>query len=192
MRRDPDALNRFILSLLGLALVALAVWGVGRGAGWFDADHPDQPLLLGDVRRFVARNAHWFWPVVAAAGLLIAVLAAGWLRAQFRLPRQASNDVVVRRPSGTTRIGGDAMAGALEEDVVSSVDRVRKASARVVGDAEDAEIDLRVEVDEDADLTGVRRRIETEVLPRFARAAGLARTTTYLDLRLERGSRQVA
>ena len=192
MRRNPDTLNRILLSALGLALIALSVWGVGRAAGWFDADHPDQSLLLDDVRRFVERNAHWFWPVVGVAGLALALFAGLWLRAQFRLPRQASTDLTVHRPSGTTNISGAGLADALEADVAASVERVRKASARVVGDSEDADIDLRVDVADDADLSAVRRQIESDVLPRFARAAGLARTTVYLDLRLEPGARRVA
>ena len=192
MRRDPDAVNRFVLTLLGLALVALAVWGVGRGAGWFDADHPDQPLLLGDVRRFVTRNASWFWPTAAVVAVVVALLGGLWLRAQFRLPRRANSDVVLHRTTGSTRIDGGGMASALEDDVVSSVERVRKASARVVGDAEDADIDLRVDVSEDADLADVRRQIEEEVLPRFSRAAGLTKTTVYLDLRLDPATRHVA
>ena len=192
MRRDPDTLNRVLLGLVGLALVALSLWGLSRGGGWWSSDHPDQPLLLDGVRRFVGRNASWFWPVVAAGGALLALLGLLWLRAQFRLPRQASSDVVVRRTSGATRLDGGGLAHALEDDVTASIDRVRKASARVVGDAEDADIDLRVDVGDDADLPAVRRQIEAEILPRFARAAGLARTNVYLDLRLQEPTRHVA
>jgi hypothetical protein len=84
------------------------------------------------------------------------------------------------------------MAAALEDDVSHTVERVRRASARVVGELSDVEIDLRVDVGEGTDLAVVRRQIEEEVLPRFARAAGFERSTTYLDLRLEPATRHVA
>ena len=119
MRRDPDRLNRAVLILLALAAIAVGVWGVGRAAGWFDDRQPDQPLLIPSVADYVARNAHWFWPVAAAAAAVICLLALGWLRAQLRLPRPASTDLVIPATDGQIRVQGDALADALRDDVTT-------------------------------------------------------------------------
>lgn len=191
MRRDPDRVNRTILILLALAALGVGVWGVGRAAGWFDDRHPDQALLVPSVADFVARNAHWFWPIAAAAAVLLCLLCLAWLRAQLRLPRPASTDLVIPLPDGHTRVEGDALADALQEDAAASIEAVQRASARVTGDHRELDVDLRVEVEEDADLTEVRSRIESEVLPRFSNAACVLQMTTYLDLRLQPGRRHV-
>jgi hypothetical protein len=191
MRRDPDRLNRAVLILLALAAIAVGIWGVGRAAGWFDDRQPDEPLLIPSVADYVARNAHWFWPVAAAAAAVICVLALGWLRAQLRLPRPASTDLVMPVSDGQIRVQGDALADALRDDVTTSIESVQRASARVTGDNEELDVDLRVEVEEDTDLNDIRGRIESEVLPRFSRMACVMRITTYLELRLQPGGRHV-
>ena len=191
MRRDPDRLNRAVLTLLALAAIAVGVWGVGRAAGWFGDRQPDEPLLIPSVADYVARNAHWFWPVAAASAAVIFVLALGWLRAQLRLPRPASTDLVMSVTDGQIRVQGDALADALRDDVTTSIESVQRASARVTGDNEELDVDLRVEVEEDTDLNDIRGRIESEVLPRFSRMACVMRITTYLELRLQPGGRHV-
>jgi hypothetical protein len=191
MRRDPDRLNRAVLILLALAAIAVSVWGVGRAAGWFDDRHPDQPLLIPSVADYVARNAHWFWPVAAALAAVICLVALGWLRAQLQLPRPASTDLVIPATDGEIRVQGDALAEALQDDVTTNIERVQRASARVTGEHQELDVDLRVEIEEDADLNDVRNRIESDVLPRFSRAACAMKITTYLDLRLQPGNRHV-
>jgi len=191
MRRDPDRLNRAILILLALAVIAVSIWGVGRAAGWFDDRHPDQPLLIPSVADYVARNARWFWPIAAAVAAVICLLALSWLRAQLRLPRPASTDLVIPLADGEIRVQGDALAEALQDDVTTSIEAVNRASARVTGDHQELDVDLRVEVEENADLNDVRTSIETEVLPRFSRAACVTKHTTYLDLRLQPGTRHI-
>jgi len=191
MRRDPDRLNRAVLIILAVAAIAVGIWGIGRAAGWFGDHQPDQPLLIPSVADYVARNAHWFWPVAAAVSVVICVLALAWLRAQLRLPRPASTDLVIQVADGQLRVQGDALADALRDDVTTSIESVQRASARVAGDNQELDVDLRVEVEEDADLNQVRGLIESEVLPRFSRAACVAQITTYLDLRLQPAGRHV-
>jgi hypothetical protein len=196
MRRDPDRLNQTILIALAVAAITVSLWGVGRTDGWFDARDPDQPLLVPTVAAYVARNARWFWPLSALIAVLLCVLSLLWLRAQLRLPRRASTDLIIQVPDGEVpdglvRVHGEALAEALEHDVAASVEVVRRASARVTGDHHDLDIDLRIEVEENADLADVRHHVETDVLPRFARAACVQHTTTYLDLRLQPPARHV-
>ena len=191
MRRDPDDLNRLVVSILALALIAVAVSGLGRAGGWFGPDDSDESLLLPSVSSFVERHDNWFWAAATAGAILLAALALGWLFVQLRLPRSPNGDFVSSGPEGATRTSGDGLAEALEADVLASVDEVRHASARVTGDAEDADVDLRLELDDNADVPLVRQRIETEVLPRFERAASLERTTTLLDLRLQPAVRRI-
>lgn len=184
MGRDPDRLNRIVLTFIGLACLVAGGWAIVRAAGWADQDDPDEPLLLPGITDFVARSERWFWPAAAALGVVVALVALVWVRAQLRLPRRANSDLVRRGPGGSTRITGDALAGALENDLVGGGEEIVGASVRIGGDMEDADIDLRVEIDERAQLDAVRRKIEDEVLPRFATATGIERTATVIDVRL--------
>jgi hypothetical protein len=188
MRRSPDPLNRVVLGLFGLALLVFGAWGVARGAGWLGTNGKHESLLFERVQRFVERNAHWFWPVVAAGCLVVALLAAGWLWAQLRPTRGGGEDLVERRGGGTTRVGSHVLTAALEADIVECIDDVREASARFAGDREDGHLDVRLDLNEDAGIVEVRRAVEEEVLPRFTDALGINDLRTDLHLRIRRGA----
>ena len=61
---------------------------------------------------------------------------------------------------------------------------VARASARLVDDGERPEVDMRVEVNDDADVPALRAKIEDEALRRFCQALGVSSVNAHLHLRL--------
>ena len=111
MTRRPYRLNRFVLVLLGLVLMAAGALRTGQA--------------LRRLRQYAQRNSspsaaqlHSRPPrldlvAAGAVSVLIALLALGWLRAQLHLPRPANDNLDHAEPDGLTRIHGSAPADAL-------------------------------------------------------------------------------
>lgn len=166
----PDRLNRTLLSILGLLLLAAGAYGLLRGGGAFGRDQAEDPLLLEGIRDFVSDNAGWFWPVVALLSLIIAYLAYRWLRAHVRSgPSVTHIEVPGETGLGWTRVRASGAADALAADI-RRYPGVSSATARVVTDGGQPEIELGVDVHDDADVGEVRRRIEQHALPRLRSA----------------------
>ncbi len=179
-----ERVNRAFLLVIGTVLLALGVVGLVRSYGGFGADSEEEPVLGRSVRRFVADNTEWFWPLVAILAVLIAFLAFRWLLAQLQRP-PSLGVLQVRRegPGGVTRIAGGGLREALVSDVETSPE-VRSAKARIDGDARDLQIDMSVDMYDDADVVRVRRRIEESALERFRQATEAERVTARVRLHL--------
>lgn len=177
-----DRLNRAVLTLLGLALLATGAYGLARGYGAFGDISAHEPVLTDDVRSFVSRNAGWFWPVAAMVSVLVAWLGLRWLVAQLHAPAVHRLPVRADGPGRTDLVAAGA-AAALAADI-EEYPGVRGARARVVGDDPSPEIDLTVDVGDDADVAVVRRRIEEHALARFRTALDLTEVRTRLHVRL--------
>lgn len=190
MRRGPDRLNSTVLSLLGLALLGVGAYGLARGYGAFGERRADDPILSQDVRDFVTRNGDWFWPVAAVVSLLLAWLALRWLLAQVSTPT-VSRLPVRADGLGRTELFGSGATSALAQDIEEYAG-VRSAHARLVGDDPVTEVEVTVDVHDDADVPGVRRRIEEEALARFSNALELAKLRSTVHVRLaDRAGRTV-
>ena len=182
-RDQPERLNRIVLSIVGLVLIALAAYGLLRSFGALGEDQAEAPVLTRGVKDFLDRNAEWFWPVVAAVALIRAYLADRWLKAQIR-PVPTVRDVeLARGPQGDyTRLRASGAVQALAADIEDDPG-VRSANARLVSGRPDPELDVTVDLFEDADVSAVRRRVEQDVLRRFRGAIEADRLTTRILLR---------
>jgi hypothetical protein len=190
VRRGPDRLNSAVLTPLALVLVAAGAYGLARGYGAFGEDRADDPVLTDSVRDFVARNADWFWPLAAVLSLLVAWLGLRWLLAQLSTPAVHHLPVRADGPGRTELLGAGATA-ALARDVEEYLG-VRSASARLVGDHPLPEVEVTVDVHDDADVPAVRRRIEEHALARFREALELTKLRSTIHVRLaERAGRTV-
>ena len=183
MRRGPDRLNRALLALLSLLLLGAGGYGLARGYGAFGDEAAEDDLLLEPVRSFVGRNENLFWACVFAACLLVAYIALRWLLAQFRSPRLTELDLTDDESRGTTRLRAAGASQALATDIEEYLE-VSSASARLVEDGERPEVDLRVDVHDDADVPALRSRIEEHALRRFCQALEVADVDARLYLRL--------
>jgi hypothetical protein len=182
VRRHPDRLNNTVLTLLAVALLAAGAYGLARGYGAFGDARAADPVLTDDVRFFVTRNAGWFWPLAAMASVLVAWLGLRWLLAQIASPGVARLPVRADGPGHTELVSSGATA-ALAADI-EGYPGVRGARARIVGDHPSPEIDVTVDVADDADVVALRRRIEEHALTRFRSALELTELRTRLHVRL--------
>lgn len=190
MRRGPDRLNSTVLTVLALVLVGLGAYGLARGYGAFGESRADDPVLGDDVRDFVTRNGDWFWPLAAVVSLLLAWLGLRWLVAQLSTPT-VSRLPVRADGAGRTELMASGATAALARDI-EDYSGVRSASARFVGDHPVPEVEVTVDVHDDADLGTVRRRIEEHALERFRSALELNELRSRVHVRLaERAGRTV-
>ena len=72
--------------MLGLLLTAAGAVGLATALGLFGRRMSDQPVLGPTVEDFVEAN-RWFWPLVAIAAGLLALLCLWWLLLQTRSNR---------------------------------------------------------------------------------------------------------
>jgi hypothetical protein len=172
MRRTAARLNRTWLTILGLVLV------LAGAAGLLVALGQATPLLQraglgwqapqGDRRLFGQATAEAFgttWVVVVTAvvGVVVGLLALGWLLAQvprkhearpFRLQDDAA--------TGQTTVSASVLTDAVEAHA-TSLPGVDAASAVLRGGVERPDLTLRVTVDDRADVPRVLERVHTEV-----------------------------
>ena len=190
MRRRPDRLNSAVLSVLALALIGVGAYGLARGYGAFGDRRADDPVLSDEVRDAVTRNSDWFWPVAAVVSLVLAWLGLRWLLAQISTPTVSRLPVRADGP-GHTELASAGATAALARDI-EDYQGVRAAHARLVGDDPVPEVEVSVDVHDDADIPAVRRRIEEHALARFRSALELSNLRSTVHIRLaERAGRTV-
>jgi hypothetical protein len=181
--RGPDRLNRAVLVLLALVLLGAGGYALARGYEAFGAEAADDEVLLEPVRDFVGGNQTVFWIVVLGVCLIVAYAALRWLMAQFRTPRLTEIDLSGDGSKGSTHLRATGASDALANDI-ETYRGVSSASARLVQDGERPEVDVRVDVNDDADIPALRKRIEEEALQRFCRALEVPAVEANLHLRL--------
>ncbi len=183
MKRGPDRLNRALLAMLSLLLLGSGAYGLARGYEAFGSHQADEPLLLESVREWVARNGNWFWVVVFLVSLVVSWLSLRWLLAQFRAPRVTEIDFTTEGSKGSTRLRAAGAAHALARDIEGYLE-VSSAAARVVSDGERPEVDVKVDVHDDADVPALRGKIEEQALRRFSQALEVPAVTATVLLEL--------
>ena len=185
MDRRPARINRTGLLLLGVVLIAAGGAGFARGLGVFGNARASAPVLTGEARRFA--DAHgWFWPVVAAAAVVLALLGLAWLLAQLRSGRLGGLALEPDPGAGRTLVEAKAIAGALEADI-GEYPGVSKTRVRLIGSSKGAELHLNIAYGQDADPAELRRRIEDEAIPRLCSALERESIPTVVRLRLVPG-----
>lgn len=182
MRRGPDRLNNAVLILLAVLLIGVGGYGLARGYGAFGEARAAEPVLTDDVRAFVSRNANWFWPLAAVLSLLLAWLGFRWLVAQISTPT-VSRLPVRSDGAGRTELVASGATAALARDV-EEYQGVRSARARMTGDDPAPEVEIVVDVHDDADVPALRRRIEEHALARFRSALELQQLRSAVHVRL--------
>ncbi|WP_093801472.1 alkaline shock response membrane anchor protein AmaP [Streptomyces sp. Wb2n-11] len=131
----PKKVNRVLLGLVGLLLLALggAVLAAGTGASvpsWWPFDGPDD-VLLSEADRTRWRDAGWWWPAVIAALALLVLFALWWLLAQLRRARLA--EVLVDSGDGEGAVvRGRALENVLADEA-QTLDGVERARVTLTG-----------------------------------------------------------
>lgn len=155
-------MNRFLLGLLGLVLLVAGAAAIVVHLGFVPRVDRDAALVPG-----TALPPTWVLVVVAAAAVVIALLCVRWLVAQ--VPRRRVATWRWAEAAGATRIT-TSTAAAPFADEVTGYPGVRKVEALLTGPHTAPRLALVVRAHGDADLRGIRRRIDDEGLPRLREA----------------------
>lgn len=187
MNPHADRGNRTVLSLIGLLLTIGGGLGVALSYGAFGTGRANRPVLTPAVRDFVHRNSGWFWPVVAAAAVVLALIALRWLLAQLGTDRVGQLSLEPDPRSGTTTLQAGALTSAVTDEV-ESYRGVRRASARLTSDPRNPDMILTVAVNDRADLGALRARIEEHAVAHVRQASGRESLPVRLQIQLAAGA----
>lgn len=178
--RPVDGANRAVLLILALLLVAAGVIALLVGFNLFFLA-PGSSVLPGSATSWVSRQP-WFWWVLAAVGLVVALLALRWLIAQLTTDGVGSLDMTHGSgQGGRTTVRSSGVTEAVEDDA-ESILGVERASARMAG--HDAHrLELTVTLSSDADIPRVRRELEDRTVAHVRQALDDPSLPVQLELR---------
>jgi hypothetical protein len=176
-----DRTNRFMLTLLGLLLLAAGGAAMAASTGVFGDSFSHRVLTANRVSNYVGGHG-WLWPVIAVGCGLIALACLRWLLALLASTDRAG-DIVVgdSTDEGTTVLKPAALIDALTSEV-SAYHGVDSAKGRVIGDGRGPEVVLTVSTAPAADLRALHERIEAEAFAHTRRAAGNPALPIQLEL----------
>jgi hypothetical protein len=159
-----DRANRLVGTIVAVVLIAVGGLGLLRSYGIiFDDEAMDDPVLLQQVRDFVADNDAWFWWAAFVLALVLAYIGWRWLRVQL-LPSPSLNQLTMAQTeAGRTTLPTSALADAVTRQLEDDPE-LTGARVRVVGSERSPALDVRASVADGADLEGVRRRVEGEAV----------------------------
>ncbi|MCP2322933.1 hypothetical protein HDA40_001440 [Hamadaea flava] len=181
-----DRTNRVILTIIGFLLLAGGVIVALTAFGGFGDARAGRLLTANRVWTFAGDNGRWFWPVVGVLALVVLALAVRWLIAilfgtdrlrSLRLRTEGSRDRVT--------LAAPAVSDAVRAEV-ETYRGVRSVRARLVGEADDPVLTLRVGTDLDADLAAIRDRVERDAVAHARQALDRPELRVRLDLEVER------
>jgi hypothetical protein len=172
------AVNRAVLAVLGLLLLAAGVLGIVLAAGAFGRQRGSQPVLSDAVRAFPKQHA-WFWWAVAVGAVIIALLALRWLLMQLVTDRANRIDRTTNANDGYTVVHAGALTEAVEDDA-TSIRGVTSAAAYV---SHPLQVNLRVHLADDADIATVRSTLESSTVAHVREALNQPDLPVHIELR---------
>lgn len=167
MKNRIDGVNRTVLALLGLLLVAAGGLGLAVGLGVFGSQRPSLPLLPDPLREFAAEQP-WLWWAIAAACVLLALIGLRWLAAQVITSHVGRLDLTSDESEGVTTLNAGAFADAVADDA-ETLRGVSGASAVLKGERT-RRLRLTVDLTDHADIAAVRRQLEEQTVARAREA----------------------
>ncbi|MFB8278037.1 alkaline shock response membrane anchor protein AmaP [Nocardia colli] len=173
----PAALNRTVLGLTGVLLLAAGVLAVAAHYGRLRWVRSDDTLVPGTD----APPTWVLWAAVAAA-VLIGLLCLRWLLAQvFRMPKSVTWRTGGTEWAGTTVLESATAAAPVATDI-ESYEGVRSASAWLSGGRSAPELHLVVTAEPTADIAELRRRILGHAVTRLREALEVEVIPVTLEL----------
>lgn len=175
----PAGLNRGLLAVIGIVLVAGGGIALSTYFGWSGLFDPTAPLVPG-----TALPPTWALYVTTVVAVLVAVGCLLWLGAQFtRKPKTRTWHLETDPARGHTDIAPGTAVRPLIQDIVS-YPGVHAADATLAGHRTAPLLSLVVTTQQDADLTAVREQIAAHGLPRLRQALDLSTLPTALEFRV--------
>lgn len=180
MSSSANVINRVVLAVLGLLLLAAGGLGLALSLEVFGTRRATYPVLPQEVSTF-PDGRPWFWWAVAGGLLLIAVLALLWLLIQFKTDRTTRLDRTTNARDGYTTLHAGALTNAIEDEALG-ITGVTNASANV-HERRGQHVFLSVELADSADIDQVRTRLENDVVPHLREGVGDASFPVTIELR---------
>ncbi|WP_433802179.1 hypothetical protein [Actinomycetospora sp. CA-084318] len=179
----PARLNRSLLAVIGILLIAAALLAAGISTGQL----PLVPTTSAVVPS--ASLPSWAAWVVAVVGIVVGLLALRWLIAQARRrPIGSAWSAEAAGPvGGRTAASSSVIADALCDDLVAHP-AIADATARLTAPAPRPALYVELAVDAQADATAARAHLEQHALPRLRTALGTDTLPVELLLRTGRAS----
>ncbi|MEU5691774.1 alkaline shock response membrane anchor protein AmaP [Actinosynnema sp. NPDC020468] len=171
----PARLNRVLLALIGLVLLAGGGVVLATHYRVLDLVDPDSPLVPGTEPPPTAV----LYGVVAGAAVL-GLLFLRWLLAQVAGTRTPTWRV--EGTGGRTELASATAAGPFAAEV-AGLPGVRAARASLRGTLEAPVLALVVTAEEDGDPGDIRRRLAEHALPRLREALEVADLPTTVEFR---------
>ncbi|HEY3506449.1 MAG TPA: hypothetical protein VGN37_27120 [Actinocatenispora sp.] len=184
------AFNRALFIALAVLLVAIGAAGTLASIGRLPRVDSSTALLPPGVRNQWHDWGTAAWLILAAAGLVVAVLAFLLIRAQL-LPRSGQplpdllrTDPAPDRPDGPapgrTRVRTTALVHGIQRDLTRHP-KVRRASIHLGGDEANPHLRARLELGDRCDVDQLQSYL-TESLARFTATSGLDPTVVHVLL----------
>ncbi|VVJ17717.1 Uncharacterised protein [Amycolatopsis camponoti] len=174
----PARLNRTLIAVLGLLLMAAGALPAAIRFHWLPALGADRPLVPG-----TALPPAWVLYAAAAAGIVLALAGLRWLAAQLvRKPRGHVWRFDDSPDDGTTELAAGAAVVPFVEEL-RGYPGVHHATATLAGTRQAPVLEVVVSVEQDGDPTGIRGRIHAEGVPRLCQALDLDSLATRIELR---------
>lgn len=177
-----DRTNRTVLTLFGLLVLLAGAAGMAASVGGFGTAFSRRTLFSNRVSVYIGQHGTWVWAATAFICLLIALAALRWILALL-VSTDRAGDITVpgSKDQGITKLQPAALTGALAGEI-STYHGVDKAGGRVIGDASNPQVVLRVTATQTADLAALRHRVETEALAHARQTLGNPGLPIQLDL----------
>ncbi|EOD59783.1 alkaline shock response membrane anchor protein AmaP [Amycolatopsis vancoresmycina] len=173
----PAALNRTLLALIGLVLLAAGGFAVATHFGELRLLDPSAPLVPG-----TAPPPTWVFYLVIAGAVGLGLLCLRWLAAQaFRRPKATTWRTT--GDAGATVLGSATAAAPVAADV-ETYPGVLAASAWLSGPRDAPALDLVVTTGRDADPAALRQRVAEHAVPRLRQALEVGDLPVRLEIRL--------
>lgn len=174
-------LDRFLLLLTGVLLTAGGVLALLVGFGVFGNRLRHKAVFANTIGTFFGDNGSWLWPAIAVVLLLIGYLALRWLLAQLRPTAVWDLQVEPDPGQGRTTVQAVAVTDAVSQEI-GGYRGVAAAHARLTGTDTDPQLNLRVQLDDRADVSALRDRIETGAIGHARQALDAPHLPVRLDL----------
>ncbi len=93
-----DRINRVMLTLFGLLVLAAGAAAMAASTGVFGASFSRQVLSDNRVSAYFGDHGGWLWPVIAGGCALIALACLGWMLALLASTDRAGDIIIGRDP----------------------------------------------------------------------------------------------
>src|ERR1700761_3793168 len=89
-----DRINRVMLTLFGLLVLAAGAAAMAASTGVFGASFSRQALLANRVGSYFSAHGGWLWPAIAVGCLLLGLACLRWLLALLASTDRAGDIVI--------------------------------------------------------------------------------------------------